>query len=426
MGGGEEAVSIAAPPPGMDIGGTTPERIRTRRREREEMNGLYQSGGQKTLRRRGLPCLVLAVVLLVAGMTAQAGQRSSQRRTSGKRQVTVMTRNLYQGADVGRVTSEPDPTLIPLRVAETVQMMLHNEFPARALGVAQEIAETGPDLVALQEVTLIRTQTPSDFMSPAPQPATEVLIDHLEILLDALETLGLPYDVVNVVTNFDMEMPMVVPSPGGISLTDVRLTDRGAILARTDLPRGHLRLRNARTGNFETMLSIPTAGGEIPVLRGWCSVDAFVRGRRFRFIAAHPEAFHPFVRVEQINELLAGPAATRMPVVIAGDLNSDASSDMPVDGYAQLLEAGFTDAWVEVGNAPDSGLTFGHNEDLTDPNTMLTTRLDMVLYRGRCFRPMAADVLGEELVDRVPSLFVEGVELWPSDHAGVAAVLRLR
>ena len=72
---------------------------------------------------------------------------------------------------------------------------------------------------------------------------------------------------------------------GGID--DVRVTDHDVILARKDLPPGYLRLSNPAQGNFQASLVIPSIGLEIK--RGWCSVDAFVRGRTFRFINMHLE-----------------------------------------------------------------------------------------------------------------------------------------
>jgi hypothetical protein len=55
---------------------------------------------------------------------------------------------------------------------------------------------------------------------------------------------------------------------------------------------------------------------------------------------------------------------------------------------------------------------------LRNPSPTLTKRVDLVLTRGG-FETVSADVLGEEPGDRTPS------GLWPSDHAGVVATLRL-
>ena len=54
---------------------------------------------------------------------------------------------------------------------------------------------------------------------------------------------------------------------------------------------------------------------------------------------------------------------------------------------------------------------------LNDAST-LDERIDFVFHRGG-FRTLSVDVTGDELADRTIS------GLWPSDHAGVLATLRL-
>jgi hypothetical protein len=86
-----------------------------------------------------------------------------------------------------------------------------------------------------------------------------------------------------------------------------------------------------------------------------------------------------------------------------------------------LIGAGFKDAWSAT-HPGELGNTWGHDEDLLNTTVNLTQRLDLVLFRdgrnedGLC--AMGADVVGDELTDRTPS------GLWPSDHAGVMAILR--
>ena len=59
------------------------------------------------------------------------------------------------------------------------------------------------------------------------------------------------------------------------------------------------------------------------------------------------------------------------------------------------------------------------DEDLLLPDR-LNRRIDHVFIReGDGFAPIQADVVGEEEADRTPS------GLWPSDHAGVTASVRL-
>lgn len=117
----------------------------------------------------------------------------------------------------------------------------------------------------------------------------------------------------------------------------------------------------------------------------------------------------------QGRELLAGPVAADLPVVVVGDFNS------PADGkgtpsYAELTEAGFDDAWLDAGRG-ESGLTCCHATSLRNPADTLDRRTDLILTRGE-FRAACIDVVGDEPADMVGGL-------WPSDHAGVVATLNM-
>jgi hypothetical protein len=110
-------------------------------------------------------------------------------------------------------------------------------------------------------------------------------------------------------------------------LMGVRLTDRNAVLARTDLATDQLKLSNAQAGRFQNAGSVPTLAGSVRINGSWLSVDAKVRGKTIRFITAHllgpvldgsPDPLLPL----QAQEILDGPANTPLPTIIAGDLNS--------------------------------------------------------------------------------------------------------
>ena len=95
-----------------------------------------------------------------------------------------------------------------------------------------------------------------------------------------------------------------------------------------------------------------------------------------------------------------------------GDINS-APNGSTLAPYA-LLTAQFRDAWsVRPG---DPGYTCCQAPHLDNPTSQLDERIDVVLSRGA--RPVAARVIGDRPI-RLPPL-------WPADHAGVVADLRLR
>jgi endonuclease/exonuclease/phosphatase family metal-dependent hydrolase len=294
-------------------------------------------------------------------------------------------------------------------------------FPERSEALADEIADSQPQLVGLQEVSLYRTGAPDTF-SENPTLAKHVRLDYLEILLQELNERGLHYAPVAITRNFDVENPGYT-APG--VLQDIRLTDRDVILARTDLPSSELKLSNVQMANFRTNASLPigTTGQYLTIWRGWNSVDVKVNDKQFRFIHTHleqegPFSEHPFnqIQVAQGNEILQGPAKTELPVILVGDFNSKADGT-GTPTYSNLTGAGFTDTW-SVTHPGELGNTFGHEPLLLNTAVNLTQRIDLVLFRGSV-SAVDADVVGDELGDRTPS------GLWPSDHAGLMATLGL-
>ena len=120
--------------------------------------------------------------------------------------------------------------------------------------------------------------------------------------------------------------------------------------------------------------------------------------------------------LQAMGELATDPGLrTAAPTVLVGDFNSRADgSTTPT--YANLLAAGFGDAWVQA-RPNDVGLTCCFGEDLRVPGGPFYSRIDYVLVRNR-FRGVAAGIVGAKQRDRMAGL-------WPSDHAGVWARLLL-
>jgi hypothetical protein len=353
-----------------------------------------------------------------------------------------MTRNLYLGANLDPVVAAArsgNPNAVVPAVSDAWTSIVRTDFSARAKALAKEIEQSHPMLVGLQEVSLYRIGPPDSFTS-APTPAEEVKYDYLKILLGELNSRGLNYAPVVVSQNYDAEFPgdadPEVPDPvlEPRDIKDIRLTDRDVILARTDLPKTELKLSNMQKANFATNASFPigNTGQSFTLYRGWGSVDAKVGDGTFRFINTHlePESTNPAVneiQVAQGNEILSGPANTNLPVILAGDFNSRAGGG-GTNTYSNLINASFSDAW-SVTHPGEPGNTWKHADDLRNDTVNLTQRLDLVLFRdgrsenGLC--AVGANIVGDELNDRTPSTTDSQVLLWPSDHAGVVATLRV-
>jgi endonuclease/exonuclease/phosphatase family metal-dependent hydrolase len=345
--------------------------------------------------------VAVAATALLAVPVARADQPHP---FAGDRQVTVMTQNLYLGTDLNPIFGAPSLPAMFAAVGAGWLQVQSNDFPARAQAIADQIADAQPDLVGLQEAELYRTDFPPD--GPA-TPAETVAYDFIQLLVDALAQRGLSYEPAAVFNGTDVELPAGLPPT-----LDVRFADRVTMLARTDERTADLKLSNAQAGTYPTALHLNTVAGPITAPRGWVSVDVKIRGKSFRLVTTHLEAFSPLVRTAQAAELLADPADTTLPVVAVGDFNSGPGTDF--GAYDTMLAGGFSDAWPGANGA---GLTCCHATDLHNPSP-LTKRVDLVFTRGG-FETVSADVVGEEPGDRTAS------GLWPSDHAGVVATLRL-
>ena len=363
---------------------------------------------------------ILAAFVCTLMSALAAAQTSTPNSTIGTttllanrdRVLKVMTRNLDTGSDFGFVVSATTPFDTIVGVTETLQEVLQSNIPERAQGIAAEIQAQKPDLVGLQEVTKLR-------IGPFGGPATTVVADQLPSLMAALAALGLHYAPIAIQQNADVEAPAFDQS---FNLFDVRLTDFDVMLARTDLPVSEFQLFNVQKQPYVAMLVFPTVlGTSIPFPRGWIAVDAQLRGKLYRVVTTHLETFNLDIQAAQALELVNGPLISSLPVVLAGDLNSDADNPDPAQSpaYHILIDAGFLDPWTTV-HPGDPGFTWPlHGEDPTSASSSPNQRIDMILTRGDQIADRGAVLIGNTLSDLTPS------GLWPSDHAGVVGSFTL-
>src|SRR5687767_1396805 len=81
-------------------------------------------------------------------------------------EITVMTRNLYFGADLGPLLQAGNvPALIGATTVAYGQVVA-SDPAARIARIADEITAAQPHIVGLQEAVLWRTRTPSGFVGP--------------------------------------------------------------------------------------------------------------------------------------------------------------------------------------------------------------------------------------------------------------------
>ncbi len=326
------------------------------------------------------------------------------------RPLKVMTRNVYQGTDFLEVMGATDFTDFTHQVTVTINNVRATEPAARMAAIAFEIHQQQPDLVALQEIDDWKT-------GYSPMSMTSEF-EMLEMVIKDLKLLGTPYKIVNVIPEFQF----VAPSDTGLW---VGVTVRNAILVRAGSDADGIVISNPMSGLFpqEHTLCIPMAASADPVCiwRGWASVDVSMKDREFRFITVHPEAFAWQYEYAQVADLLQGPAMTTLPIVMAGDFNMQAANpEDPTYQYTYMMvtkQAGFTDGWAALGTTAP-GYTCCQDLTLKNSTSTLDQRIDLVFVRGP-FEVKKMTVTGD-------SQFVRNLlGLWPSDHAGLAAHLKL-
>jgi len=355
---------------------------------------------------------LLQILVLVSFSLASGSYSLAQDDNQRNRDLPVMTRNMDAGSDFGYILAaamNPDATRLDLlgAITKTFLEMHMSDYAARADGIASEIQATQPYLIGLQEVTTLRTGV-------YPGPASTVVDDQLQSLLQSLEKRGLHYRALKIQKNSDIEMPAFDES---YNLIMVGFADYDVVLMRTDLPTSQLKIEEVQGRYFDAILNFPIGGQDIPFTRGWISVDAKLRGKNYRFVTTHLETFVNEYQAAQAQELLYGPLNTYLPTILAGDLNSDANAPSFKNGpaFGILLNGGFVDIWSAL-HPKDAGLTWPYFlEDTNNPNVTTFQRIDLILTRGDGLVPES-----EQLIGVAP---VNGI--WASDHAGVVATLQL-
>src|SRR6266545_7574286 len=238
---------------------------------------------------------------------------------TGSSDITVMTQNLYVGADVDLViralgTPNPDDDFPALLLA--IETVGKTDFPARAEVIADRIARERPHAVGLQEVSEINID-----LRPLGVPVV-VDQDFLALLQAALTARGLNYQVAATSDNIDVNLV------SGL----VRLRDHDALLIDAD----RVTINQASGQDFSVNLGQVADG--VVLIRGWVFARTTIDGRSYTFASAHTEANLAGAQVAE----MVGALGSSDRVVLMGDLNDTPGSPM----YGVLTGAGFTDTWT--------------------------------------------------------------------------------
>jgi hypothetical protein len=383
----------------------------------------------------------LVCALCLAQLTGVAQAKGTKEKAG--HQLTVMTRNLYLGADLTPALQATSVDGAIDAAGQIVNQVHATKFPSvRAALLAAEIKKQKPDVVGLQEGAWWRTATPASLTPVLSGKPTASQTDPLggDFITDLLTQLNrgggkkkLRYKLALAKTEFDIEMP-VNNGSGGLAAAshNERLTMRDAILVRRD---AGIKTSNPSSGTFKTLLQVKLAGAlPINVTRGWAAVDLRVHGRKFHLVDAHLEAFdgqasntgsdgvvYPKggIRQAQARQLVgSGGPASRSNTILVGDLNSDS----PVHGdqvspgdalaYQAVLGAKFKEVSPKV---PPFGCCVA-DPNLSNPSKAgVTHRVDHILSNTK-------KVKFED--GALTHTYAHG--LWSSDHYGLASTLLIK
>ena len=353
--------------------------------------------------RKSIVVLCLMVALITWGFA------------TGPEPVKIMTQNMDASTDLNFAVAELLGILPPgVGVELTCEEVLAAAIPQRAALLAAKVADEKPDLLALQEATLCRTG-----MSVG--TATTILFDQLQLLLSSLAADGVPYDIVTVQSLDDIALPK---ASGGV----LRITDRNVLLIRADLRPPAFHLSDVHADTFETQYSF----GGLQIPGGWISAIVHTGNRHFRLVTTHLQGPVPIdptatvVQAAQANQLIKELRNTAVPVVIAGDFNSDAILGVAGPGpdntatAASIQAAGYLDTWATVSNLP--GPTWPlYLEDQVPPLSFFRLfspfeRIDLIFSQG-------LNVIDLKEI-QAPGAVANQWPYFGSDHAGVLAVFQ--
>jgi endonuclease/exonuclease/phosphatase family metal-dependent hydrolase len=329
-----------------------------------------------------------ALALAAAALALIAAAAPAAQAAKGPT-ITVMTRNLFLGADLIPLATNPPGQQFQQAASNMFAGVTAADPTARMKLVAGEIAKAKPDLVVFQELSRWRT---------GPPPASNVAYDYIATIMSQLKRLHQHYRVVAIKLAFNVEGPMGNGS-------DVRLTLGDAIIARKGV-----KVKHARSGVFKNQLTIPTqAIGNVVTNRGFNELDATVRGVTVHVVNTHLEAYAADFRLKQAHELVKGPLRSKLPTILIGDLNSGPKLPKPEDRppYLAIAKAGFKEE-----RTPKFSCCFN---ELTD-KTGWDHNVDHIMAKPR-LKLVRSFITGTETTPA-------GVH--PSDHGGVVSVLRLK
>lgn len=378
-------------------------------------------------------------------------------------QVTVLSRNLYLGADVG-VALELIPDF-PAAAQFMWDQVKRTDFPTRVEKLADEAASEQPDLIGIQEATTwyckkniwSKKVAVFDFLADFVAATKETSTSYSIAKFNDEVAFNPGYSIAAIPYLTKVEDPDLFPSLFGSTSAACGFTIGDAILVRDDVAANIKQVGNSE---YDATYSIvPTV---MTIYRGYTWVDYQINDSLVRVISTHLESIWDENKVPnsalQATQLVQDLKTAKMPLIVMGDFNADFRDPRPVgaanpglqpvvsqtcpkpgatecNAFATMIEAGFKNAspdaqdpkyfsWGAAAllNGPDplrveSAKEFGNQYGFTD-------RLDYVFTKN-VYATVTSKMIG--------NIYPDGKSVWDcgnekcfaSDHAGVVSTIEI-
>lgn len=263
------------------------------------------------------------IALVAALMVLPMNSASAEPQT-----LTVMSRNLYLGADVGVALD-----LIP-NFSAAAQFMWSQvaatDFKKRAPILAAEVIANDADVVGLQEAT-------HWYCKKNAWSKKVVVFDFTREFLDATKRLGHEYVLATKDGRQAFNIGYSIPAIPFLTIVDDPYTFQrvfgqnsaacGFEIADALVIKKELAGKVVRVGNSEYEKSYSIVPTAMTIYRGYTWADISYAGSTVRVVTTHLESLWDSNKIPnaafQAEQLVSDLSATKIPTVVIGDFNSD-------------------------------------------------------------------------------------------------------
>ena len=171
-------------------------------------------------------------------------------------------------------------------------------------------------------------------------------------------------------------------------------------------------------GQFRSHFDPPTQSASAEQLRGWVGIDGTLAKRTFRFVTTHLEAYSPDIADKQMQQLLERRrplALEEAPVDPRRRLQLRAVVATPTTAAPSATPARTTRRSTRASATAAEAQRRAASPRTCTRRDKLETWIDHVLVRPK-IKALKSGIVGTKQVGG----------LYPSDHAGITATLRLK